>query len=163
MEKINPDLQEHVCFYNACIRDLKEAHPDLTDEKLMEILKDIDFLNTKSIAIKALLWPFGISSRELLFAPLARCFNIVRRVGDNTTKFVCKLFSIGVDLLYTLGVFYFMLSWFSPGRTDVGMLFLPLGCSFIYYMASRFFNYTYLVTEVEWYYHQKEKLKELTS
>ena len=157
MKKINSNIKEHICFYNTCIKELKEVHPNLTDEKLKSILENINVLDTKSIAIKGLLWPFGLSNRELLFIPLAMCFNTIRKMDDDTKKFICKLFSIWVDLLYTFGVFYFLMSWFSPGRIDIGMLFLPLGCSFIYYMASRFFNYSYLISEVEWYYYQESR------
>lgn len=157
MKKINSNIEEHICFYNTCIKELKEAHPNLTDEKLKGILENINVLDTKSIAIWGLLWPLGISNRELLFIPLAICFNTIRRMDDNTKKFICKLFSIWVDLLYFFGIFYFLTSWFSTERTQIEMLFLPLGCSFIYYMASRFFNYSYLISEVEWYYDQEKK------
>ena len=88
MEILNPEIQEHISFYDASIKELKEAHPDLTDEKLRDILRGITFLNTKDIAIKGFLFPFGIMGRHLFFYPiLASCVSVVK-VGRKTIDFV---------------------------------------------------------------------------
>lgn len=158
MEILNPEIQEHISFYNASIKELKEAHPDLTDEKLRDILHGVTFINTKDIAIKGFFFPFRIIGRHLFFYPiLASCVSVAR-VGRKTIDIICVLLSYMTDFIYCLGMIDFILSWFTPGIVKWHELILPLGCSFIYYTASRFFNYSYLIAEVEnYYFEHKEK------
>lgn len=160
MRTINPDLQEHVCFFNTIIKELKEDYPDLTDEKLMRILDGVEVLDTKKIAIEGFLWPYRIKRRDLLFKPLATCFKTIRSLKENTIEAICAVFSKVVDFLYVIGLCSFLISLFSPERTQIEMLFGPLACSFIYFMASRFFNLTYLITVVQKYYFEHENKNE---
>jgi len=157
MEILNPEIQEHISFYDASIKELKEAHSDLTDEKLRDILHGITFLNTKDIAIKGFLFPFGIIGRHLFFYPiLASCVSVAR-VGRKTIDFVCAILSYMTDFLYCLGMINFIVSWFTPGMIKWHELILPLACSFIYYITSRFFNCSHLIAEVEYYYLEHGK------
>ena len=157
MEILNPEIQEHISFYDASIKELKEAHPDLTDEKLRDILHGITFLNTKDIAIKGFFFPFGIIGRHLFFYPiLASCVSVAR-VGRKTIDFVCAVISYMTDFLYCLGMIDFIVSWFTPGMIKWHELILPLVCSFIYYITSRFFNCSHLIAEVEYYYLEHGK------
>lgn len=157
MEILNPEIQEHISFYDASIKELKEAHPDLTDEKLRDILRGITFLNTKDIAIKGFLFPFGIMGRHLFFYPiLASCVSVAK-VGRKTIDFVCAIISYMTDFLYCLGMIDFIVSWFTPGMIKWHELILPLVCSFIYYITSRFFNCSHLIAEVEYYYLEHGK------
>lgn len=157
MEILNPEIQEHISFYDTSIKELKEAHPDLTDEKLKDILHGITFLNTKDIALKGFFWPFGIIGRDKFFYPIILSYVSVTKVGRRTIDFICGLISYLTDLFYCIGMFYFILSWFSPGPIKWFELIFPLGCSFIYYVTSRFFNCSHLITEVEWYYLEQKK------
>lgn len=157
MEILNSEIQEHISFYDASIKELKEAHPDLTDEKLRDILHGITFLNTKDIAIKGFFFPFGIIGRHLFFYPiLASCVSVAR-VGRKTIDFICAIISYMTDFLYCLGMIDFIVSWFTPGIIKWHELILPLVCSFIYYITSRFFNCSHLIAEVEYYYLEHGK------
>lgn len=157
MEILNPEVQEHISFYDASIKELKEAHPDLTDEKLKNILHDINFLDTKDIAIRGFFWPFGIVGRDKFFYPIVVSCVSVSKVGKRTIDVICSIISYMTDFFYCIGMFYFILSWFSPGHVRWFELIFPLACSFIYYITSRFFNCSHLITEVEWYYLEQKK------
>jgi hypothetical protein len=157
MEILNPEIQEHISFYDASIKELKEVHPDLTDERLRDILRDVTFVNTKDIAIKGFLFPFGIMGRHLFFYPiLASCVSVAK-VGRKTIDFISTALSLITDFLYCMGMFDFIISWFTPGMIKWHELILPLACSFIYYITSRFFNCSHLISEVECYYFERGK------
>ena len=93
MEILNPEVQEHISFYNASIKELKEAHPDLTDEKLRDILQKTTFLDTKDIALRGFFWPFGIVGRDKFFYPIIISCVSVTKVGRKTIDFICGLVS----------------------------------------------------------------------
>jgi hypothetical protein len=93
----------------------------------------------------------------LFFYPIVASCVSVARVGKKTIDFICAVISFMLDLLYCIGMIDFIVSWFSPGAVKWFELIFPWGCSLIYYIASRFFNCSYMIAEVESYYFEKEK------